>query len=85
MRKDGRAEYAASSGGVGGDGDVVYVYWRKPEEWAALVEAYVEEMGQKGSVLTVYELTDGEGTRGSGRFDFVLLPLPLILGRCVWS
>ncbi|OAQ73844.1 vacuolar protein-sorting-associated protein [Pochonia chlamydosporia 170] len=64
MRKDGRAEYA------GGDkvkegGDVVYVYWRKPEEWAGLVEAYVEDTAQKGSVLTVYELTDGEGTRGT--------------------
>lgn len=66
MRKDGRAEYA------GGDkvkegGDVVYVYWRKPEEWAGLVETYVEDTAQKGSVLTVYELTDGEGTRGTGK------------------
>ncbi|KAL3956390.1 hypothetical protein ACCO45_009236 [Purpureocillium lilacinum] len=74
MRKDGRAEYYyhSSSGGGGGsaaaagkEGDVVFIYWRKPEEWAAAVEAYVEETGQKGSVLTVYELTEGEGTRGT--------------------
>ncbi|UNI22607.1 hypothetical protein JDV02_008479 [Purpureocillium takamizusanense] len=79
MRKDGRAEYLYSSGSSGGsasasvagatasgrEGDVVLIYWRKPEEWAAAVEAYVEETGQKGSVLTVYELTEGEGTRGT--------------------
>lgn len=67
LRKDGRAEYVA-----GGDkeGDVVWVYWRTPEEWAALVEAWVEETGQKGSVLTLYELTEGEGTRGTGEFLF---------------
>ncbi|EFY90500.1 hypothetical protein J3458_000629 [Metarhizium acridum] len=63
MRKDGRAEYAG--GDKSRDGDVVYVYWKKPEEWAALVEAYVEDTAQKGSVLTLYELTDGEGTRGT--------------------
>ncbi|KAL6875012.1 ESCRT-II complex, vps25 subunit [Trichoderma novae-zelandiae] len=78
MRKDGRAEFVGASaagngaaggaGGAGGDaaaGDVVLLYWRKPEEWAALVEAYVEETAQKGSVLTVYELTEGENTRGA--------------------
>ncbi|KAF5134459.1 hypothetical protein MHUMG1_00451 [Metarhizium humberi] len=63
MRKDGRAEYAG--GDKARDGDVVYVYWKKPDEWAALVEAYVEDTAQKGSVLTLYELTDGEGTRGT--------------------
>ncbi|KFA61978.1 hypothetical protein S40285_07592 [Stachybotrys chlorohalonatus IBT 40285] len=64
---------AAVAGGGGGGGasqgpaagDVVYIYWRTPAEWAAVVEAYVEETAHKGSVLTVYELTDGEGTRGT--------------------
>ncbi|KAK1251929.1 hypothetical protein MKX07_007408 [Trichoderma sp. CBMAI-0711] len=57
-------------GGAGGvAGDVVLLYWRKPEEWAALVEAYVDETAQKGSVLTVYELTEGENTRGTGTFE----------------
>ncbi|KAL7817563.1 ESCRT-II complex, vps25 subunit [Trichoderma aethiopicum] len=68
MRKDGRAEFVrATAGGDAGTaaGDVVLLYWRKPEEWAALVEAYVEETAQKGSVLTVYELTEGENTRGA--------------------
>lgn len=63
MRKEGRAEYV----GGGSAGDVVFVYWRKPEEWAGVVESFVEETGQKGSVLTVYELVEGEGTRGTGK------------------
>ncbi|KAL7938518.1 ESCRT-II complex subunit domain-containing protein [Trichoderma chlorosporum] len=76
MRKDGRAEFVRPGSGTGpadassssdsaAAGDVVFLYWRKPEEWAALVEAYVEETAQKGSVLTVYELTEGENTRGT--------------------
>lgn len=63
MRKDGRAEYV----GGGDSGDVVFLYWRKPDEWAALVERYVEDTGQKGSVLTVYELVEGDGTKGTGK------------------
>lgn len=59
---------AASAAAGAGAGDVVLIYWRKPQEWAALIEAYVDETAQKGSVLTVYELTEGENTRGTGEF-----------------
>ncbi|KAI5922849.1 ESCRT-II complex, vps25 subunit [Camillea tinctor] len=48
-----------------GQGDVVWVYWKTPEEWAGLVEAWVEETAQKNTVLTLYELTEGEDTRGT--------------------
>jgi ESCRT-II complex subunit VPS25 len=70
MRKEGRAEYVnpsanTPSAGHGQQGDVIWIYWRTPEEWAALVEAWVDDTAQKGNVLTLYELTDGEGTRGS--------------------
>ncbi|KAI0113284.1 ESCRT-II complex, vps25 subunit [Daldinia grandis] len=71
MRKEGRAEPVAagkdggSGNGGAGAGDVYWVYWRTPEEWAGLVEAWVDETAQKGAVLTLYELTDGEGTRGT--------------------
>lgn len=61
MRKDGRAEYVAP----GGAGDVVWIYWRSPEEWASLVEEWIDETGQKGSVLTLYELTESDATRGA--------------------
>jgi ESCRT-II complex subunit VPS25 len=67
LRKDGRAEYISRSSGEEG-GDVVWVYWRTPEEWAGLVEGWVDATGQKGSVLTVYELVEGDGTRGAGTF-----------------
>ncbi|KAB5542932.1 ESCRT-II complex subunit [Coniochaeta sp. 2T2.1] len=62
MRKDGRAEYV---GGGGGGGDVVWIYWRTPEEWATLIEEWVDGTAQKGTVLTLYELVEGEGTRGA--------------------
>ncbi|KAI1493880.1 ESCRT-II complex, vps25 subunit [Biscogniauxia mediterranea] len=52
--------------GVGaGAGDLVWVYWKTPEEWAGLIEAWVEETAQKNTVLTLYELTEGEDTRGT--------------------
>ncbi|KAK0708158.1 ESCRT-II complex subunit-domain-containing protein [Lasiosphaeris hirsuta] len=66
LRKDGRAEYAGGDAAATADGgDVVWIYWRTPEEWAALVEGWVEETGQKGGVLTLYELTEGDATRGT--------------------
>lgn len=80
LRKDGRAEYVSSSssssgggedGGSGGGGDVVWIYWRTPEEWAALIEGWVDATGQKGQVLTLYELVEGEGTIGTGEFSWL--------------
>lgn len=73
MRREGRVETvpggSSSGNGSGGnkddDGDVVFIHWRKPEEWARLVEDYVERTGQKGAVMTIYELAEGEATRGS--------------------
>lgn len=44
--------------------DTCWVFWRRPEEWGDVVAAWVEETGQKGVVLTFYELVNGEGTRG---------------------
>ncbi|KAI1429885.1 ESCRT-II complex subunit-domain-containing protein [Xylaria sp. FL1777] len=52
-------------GGGGGGGDVAWIYWRTPEEWAALVEAWVDDTAQKGTVLTLYELSQGEDTIGT--------------------
>lgn len=69
MRKDGRAEYVGGKGDEGGavGGDVVWVYWRTPEEWAGMIEAWVDGTAQKGTVLTLYELREGEATRGTGK------------------
>ncbi|KAI0199836.1 ESCRT-II complex, vps25 subunit [Astrocystis sublimbata] len=71
MRRDGRVEFIGGGDGSrdeegeGGGGDVVWVYWRTPEEWAALIEAWVDETAQKGTVLTLYELSQGEDTVGT--------------------
>ncbi|KAH8170389.1 ESCRT-II complex subunit domain-containing protein [Sarocladium implicatum] len=72
MQKDGKVEFVRGGGGGGGgggqaksEGDVVFVYWRTLEEWAQVVEGWVDETGQKGGVLTVYELTQGDATRGT--------------------
>ena len=56
--KDGeeRAEW------IGPDKVSAWIWWRKPDDWAGLLEAWVEETGQKGTVLTLYELVDGEAT-----------------------
>ncbi|TKW56804.1 Vacuolar protein-sorting-associated protein 25 [Colletotrichum tanaceti] len=59
MRKDGRAEPLPAST------DVFWVYWRTPDEWASVVEGWIDETAQKGVVLTLYELTEGESTRGT--------------------
>ncbi|KAH8666320.1 ESCRT-II complex subunit-domain-containing protein [Xylariales sp. PMI_506] len=65
MRKDGRAELVRSGGS---DGDVHWIYWKTPEEWARELEAWVDEMGMKGTVLTLYELTEGETSLGTVDF-----------------
>ncbi|KAF4125600.1 ESCRT-II complex subunit VPS25 [Geosmithia morbida] len=52
-------------GGSGGGGDVVLIYWRRPSEWAHIIESFIESTAQKGSVLTLYELAEGEATRST--------------------
>jgi ESCRT-II complex subunit VPS25 len=70
MRKEGRAEWIGIQGGRGGanegDKSVCWVWWRNPEEWALAIAEWVEETGQKNTVLTLYELTESEATIGQG-------------------
>jgi ESCRT-II complex subunit VPS25 len=65
MRKDGRVEFVDGKGG-----EVVWVYWKTPEEWARELEEWVDGTAQRGTVLTLYELTQGEGTLGTGESLF---------------
>ena len=57
---------------VGKDGEKekssVWVWWRRPEEWAEVISGWVESTGQKGTVLTLYELGRGAGSVGQGMF-----------------
>ncbi|KAH8808420.1 putative vacuolar protein-sorting-associated protein [Xylogone sp. PMI_703] len=63
MRKDGRAEWVgATSKGTEGEKNVAWIYWRNPEEWAGVIADWVDETAQKNTVLTLYELAEGEAT-----------------------
>ncbi|KAI9716311.1 MAG: hypothetical protein M1828_000407 [Chrysothrix sp. TS-e1954] len=72
---------ASGSGGrrkdrVGeGEGEV-FLWWRSPEEWARIIGKWVEETGQKGTVLTFYELLEGEELGRRGR-EFLGLPVEM--------
>jgi ESCRT-II complex subunit VPS25 len=64
MRKEGRAEWI----GRGEERNVAWVWWRNPEEWAGAIAEWVEETGQKNTVLTLYELTESEATVSQGKY-----------------
>ncbi|KAJ5138643.1 uncharacterized protein N7515_003491, partial [Penicillium bovifimosum] len=62
-----RAEWISDSAGgsslglgSAGPKTVAWIWWRRPEEWADVVAEWVEGTGQRGSVLTVYELIHGD-------------------------
>lgn len=60
-----------------------WVYWKRPEEWATALEEWVDRTGQKGTVLTLYEITDSDATR---REDFYGMDAELLsksLAICV--
>lgn len=62
-----RAEWLDASAGVNGaPKSIAYIWWRRPEEWADVIADWVENTGQRGAVLTVYELVQGEATVSQG-------------------
>lgn len=40
------------------------IFWRTPEYWATVIQAYIESTGQKNTVLTLFELTEGDQADG---------------------
>jgi hypothetical protein len=86
-----RAEWVSDAGGASSVGlgngaaqgpkTVAWIWWRRPEEWADVLVDWVEGTGQKGSVLTVYELIHGEGAMSQGTIP--LLGLWVIMYRVV--
>jgi len=59
-------EWIRDNNGDSGRESKCWVYWRRPEEWGSLVQEWVEETGQKGSVLTLYEIVEGDMTNNQG-------------------
>jgi len=38
------------------------VWWRKPEEWANMIYDWIDSTGQKNTVLTLHEISEGDLT-----------------------
>lgn len=47
-------------------GNRVLVYWRRPEEWAEQIYAWISNTGQNGSIMTFFELTEGDLVQDQG-------------------
>ncbi|KAH8697496.1 putative ESCRT-II complex component [Talaromyces proteolyticus] len=67
----GRAEWVPAAPGGGGSGSsrssvgektVAWIWWRRPEDWAIMIADWIDETAQKNTVLTVYELINGDAT-----------------------
>lgn len=66
-----RAEWVPLSGAKSRSRDAgeesksaIWIYWRRPEEWADAIYGWVDGTGQKGAVLTVYELRESDAVSG---------------------
>ncbi|KAG5298308.1 DUF852 domain-containing protein [Histoplasma ohiense] len=62
VRGEGGGRRAEWVGGESGGKAVAWIWWRTPEEWASVLADWVEETAQKNTVLTLYELMEGEAT-----------------------
>lgn len=63
MRREGRAEWVVNGRKKEEARDVAWIWWRTLDEWAAGLYDWVDETGQKNTVLTLYELTQSEATQ----------------------
>ncbi|OAX85346.1 hypothetical protein ACJ72_00275 [Emergomyces africanus] len=62
VRGEGGGRRAEWVGAESGGKAVAWIWWRTPEEWAGVLADWVEETAQKNTVLTFYELMEGEVT-----------------------
>ncbi|EZF31858.1 hypothetical protein H109_03727 [Trichophyton interdigitale MR816] len=46
----------------GSEKTIAWIWWKRPEEWATVLAGWVDETAQKNTVLTLYELMEGEAT-----------------------
>lgn len=58
----GRAEWLLSTA-KHESSNVCYIYWRTPSEWADMIYNWVDETGQKGTILTMYELQESDAVQ----------------------
>ncbi|CAD6572847.1 MAG: hypothetical protein TREMPRED_000645 [Tremellales sp. Tagirdzhanova-0007] len=51
------------------------LYWRKPDEWATLIHDWITANGFNASIMTFYEITDGDLSEST---EFRQLPEPML-------
>ncbi|KAL0080180.1 ESCRT-II complex subunit-domain-containing protein [Phycomyces blakesleeanus] len=61
MTVQGTAEWEH---GPKGPKDHAYIFWRRPEEWATLIWEWVNTNGLNNTVVTLYEITEGDLSEG---------------------
>ncbi|KAF2199045.1 ESCRT-II complex, vps25 subunit [Delitschia confertaspora ATCC 74209] len=61
----------------------LYIFWRRPEEWATVIEDWVDGTGQRGTVLTLYELAESDVTKKEEFHGMEEELLRRCLGVCV--
>ncbi|RHZ56363.1 hypothetical protein Glove_402g39 [Diversispora epigaea] len=59
MVKQGTAEWDSPP-----SKNAALIYWRKPEEWASLIDKWVFDCGLNNSIVTLYEILHGESSEG---------------------
>ncbi|RUS19644.1 vacuolar protein sorting 25 [Endogone sp. FLAS-F59071] len=42
-----------------------FIHWRKPEEWANYISSWASDNGMNNSILTLYELANGDSSEGT--------------------
>lgn len=53
---------------AGGNNAKVYVYWKTPAQWGDSIYEWVMATGQNKSIMTLFELNQGELVEGQGMF-----------------
>ena len=53
----------------------ISVFWRRPEEWGNIIYKWVSDNGKLNTVLTLYELREGEDVVKQGKKMKKMTPL----------
>ncbi|WWC86716.1 uncharacterized protein L201_001594 [Kwoniella dendrophila CBS 6074] len=51
------------------------IYWKKPDEWGDLIYTWIMDNGLNSSIMTFYEITDGDLSHTT---EFYELPIPIL-------
>ncbi|EPQ31378.1 uncharacterized protein PFL1_00713 [Pseudozyma flocculosa PF-1] len=75
MVRNRQAAWDGVRPGKAATGTKALIYWRTPAQWADLIYDWVSATGQNKSIMTLFELTQGDLVEGQ---EFHNLPIPLL-------